>query len=697
MKSVFALDIGTRKVAGLIGTFEDEVLTVVDYEAIEHPVRSMVDGQIHDIKSVARIIEKVKKNLEDRNDTVLEEVAVAVAGRFLKTQIVEAAMKVPNRPIDERILKELEARALENVNFASDSTTKLYCAGYSVLEYKLDGFWIKNPLGHRGEELYTKLIVAMLPNQVIDAMINALHLAGLRCSFLTLEPMAVLEIALPDELRFLNVALVDIGAGTSDIAIAKAGSVLGYDMVPLAGDEVTEAIARHYLLDFKTAETLKRNIESLQFMEVRNITGETILVERSEFERVIEPTVTEIAGSIAERIEALNLGNPSAVLLVGGGAKLSSLRTKLAERLKLPKERVALKSVEELEAVRSIKEGFVGSEYVTLAGIAYMKAKELGSVYDVVRLNGEDVRVLRLNKNPTVLQLLTQAGYSLKELIGVVQPPIQYRINGEQKTIHGFVKKKFRVKLNGRECTLHETLKTGDEVVVEPVEMDSVEPPKLKDLIKPVRIFFNENEVFQTLPEVRVNGETVEDLARVVRDGDDILIVWPEKEEIERLLQERLGSVSCTIDGETKRVDRYRLTLQKIEEGESGILYHFEGRETRIKDLLPEPGSVTVKFNGREVKIFQKNHIVLVDGEYVSSDRPLWDGMTLQLPKFEPIVADVLASVEIDLKNLKDYTLTLNGKPASFLDRIKDGDELSFVARSKGLDESEAPSEPPVQ
>ncbi|KAF2958728.1 cell division protein FtsA [Thermotoga sp. Ku-13t] len=697
MKSVFALDIGTRKVAGLIGMFEDEVLTVVDYEAIEHPVRSMLDGQIHDIKSVARIIEKVKKNLENRNDTVLEEVAVAVAGRFLKTQIVEATMKIPNRPIDEKILKELEAQALENVNFASDSTSRLYCAGYSVLEYKLDGFWIKNPLGHRGEELYTKLIVAMLPNQVIDAMISALHLAGLRCSFLTLEPMAVFEIALPDELRFLNVALVDIGAGTSDIAIAKAGTVLGYDMVPLAGDEVTEAIARHYLLDFKTAETLKRNIESLQFMEVRNITGETIFVERSEFERVIEPTVTEIAESIAERIEALNLGNPSAVLLVGGGAKLSSLRAKLAERLKLPKERVALRSVEELETVRSIKEGFVGSEYVTLAGIAYMKAKELGSVYDVARLNGEEVRVLRLNKNPTVLQLLTQAGYSLKELIGVVQPPVQYRVNGEEKMVQGFVKKKFRVKLNGRECALHETLKTGDEVVVEPVEVGNVELPRLKDLIKPIRVFFNGNEVFQTLPEVHVNGKKVEDLERVIRDGDDILIAWPKKEEIEQLLKEKLGSVSCTIDGETKRVDRYRLALQKIEEGESEILYYFEGGETRIKDLLPEPGSVTVKFNGRELKIFQKNHIVLVDGEYVSSDRPLWDGMKLQLSKFEPIVADVLASVEIDLKNLKDYTLTLNGKPASFLDRIKDGDELNFVARSKSLDEPKAPSEPAVQ
>lgn len=318
MKSVFALDVGTRKVAGLIGTFEDEVLTVVDYESMEHPVRSMLDGQIHDIKNVARIIEKIKKNLENRNDTTLEDVAVAVAGRFLKTQILEASTKVPTGLVDERVLKELEARALAEVSFSDDSGARLYCAGYSVLEYKLDGLWIKNPLGHRGDELYTKLIVAMLPNQVIDAMISALHLAGLRCSFLTLEPMAALEVALPDELRFLNIALVDIGAGTSDIAIAKAGTVLGYDMVALAGDEITEAIAKHYLLDFRTAELLKRSIGPMQSIEVKNLTGETILVERPELERIIEPVVTQIVDSIAQRIEALNLGKPSAVLLVGG-------------------------------------------------------------------------------------------------------------------------------------------------------------------------------------------------------------------------------------------------------------------------------------------------------------------------------------------------------------------------------------------
>jgi len=694
MKSVFALDVGTRKVAGLIGTFEDEVLTVVDYESMEHPVRSMLDGQIHDIGSVARIVEKIKKNLESRNDTMLEEVAVAVAGRYLKTQIVEASTKVPTGVVDEKILKELEARALAQISFSDESGVNLYCAGYSVLEYKLDGFWIKNPLGHRGDELYTKLIVAMLPNQVIDAMISALHLAGLRCSFLTLEPMAALEVALPDDLRFLNIALVDIGAGTSDIAIAKGGTVLGYDMVALAGDEITEAIAKHYLLDFKTAEMLKRKIESTQTIEVNNLTGETILVERSQLERIIDPIVTQIAENIAQRIEALNLGKPSAVLLVGGGAKLSLLRERIAEVLKLPKERVALKSVEEFERIKSIKEGFVGSEFVTLAGIAYMKAKELGSIYDVVRLNGEEVRLLNFGRAPTVLQLLTQSGYSIRDLIGEVRPSFVYTLNGEARLVRGSIRKKYRVRINGRECALHETLKTGDEVEVEFLEGETPESPMLKDLVKPVRVFLNGSEIFEILPTVLVNGQNVADLERFVSDGDDIVVSWPKKEEIEQLLNEKVGLVKCTVNGEIKVVPRFKLTLQRFEETEQGFFYHFEGVEMKVKDLLAQPLSVRVKFNGRQIEITQKNHMVMVNGEYVSSDRVLSDGMSIQLPRFEPIVADVLACVEINTRNLKDYRITLNGREASFVDPIKEGDEIEFIASPKVLDEPEKSSEP---
>jgi pSer/pThr/pTyr-binding forkhead associated (FHA) protein len=100
-----------------------------------------------------------------------------------------------------------------------------------------------------------------------------------------------------------------------------------------------------------------------------------------------------------------------------------------------------------------------------------------------------------------------------------------------------------------------------------------------------------------------------------------------------------------------------------------------------------------VKFNGRQIEIIQKNHTVLVDGEYVSSDRTLSDGMKIQLPQFAPIVADVLAGVEIDTRNLRDYKIKLNGREASFVDPVTEGDEVEFIASSKVLDETKGASE----
>ena len=77
---------------------------------------------------------------------------------------------------------------------------------------------------------------------------------------LTLEPIAAINVLIPPSMRRLNVALVDIGAGTSDIAITDSGTVIAYGMVPIAGDEVTEAISDQYLLDFPMAEKAKREL-----------------------------------------------------------------------------------------------------------------------------------------------------------------------------------------------------------------------------------------------------------------------------------------------------------------------------------------------------------------------------------------------------------------------------------------------------
>ena len=92
----------------------------------------------------------------------------------------------------------------------------------------------------------------------MESLLSALKRANLEMEALTLEPIAAINVLIPPTMRRLNVALVDIGAGTSDIAITDYGTVVAYGMVPNAGDEITEALSDLYLLDFHQAEKAKR-------------------------------------------------------------------------------------------------------------------------------------------------------------------------------------------------------------------------------------------------------------------------------------------------------------------------------------------------------------------------------------------------------------------------------------------------------
>src|SRR5690606_19782651 len=114
----------------------------------------------------------------------------------------------------------------------------------------------------------------------------------------------------PKNLRLLNIALVDIGAGTSDIAISSKDTVSSYGMVPQAGDEVTEAIVQEYLVDFNTAENIKRQINLGKEITYIDVLGLENTIQADDVRKVIKPIVSKIAEGISTKIIELN-GNKS--------------------------------------------------------------------------------------------------------------------------------------------------------------------------------------------------------------------------------------------------------------------------------------------------------------------------------------------------------------------------------------------------
>jgi cell division protein FtsA len=280
---IFALDIGTRSIVGLVMQETHKGLEIIAFDHLEHQNRAMVDGQIHDIEEVAKGIKIVKEKIETKIGQTLNQVAVAAAGRALRT----VRLKVNNdlgdyKEIHRDDILRLELQAVQEAQGKLAVTEKLeaeeslnyHCVGYSVVNYELDGFKIGNLYSQKGKNMGVEIIATFLPRVVVDSLFAALNRVDLEMISLTLEPIAASAVVVPPSMRQLNIALVDIGAGTSDIAITDDGSIVGYGMVPVAGDEITEKISQQYLVDFYQAENIKKsllNLEEITFSDVLGI------------------------------------------------------------------------------------------------------------------------------------------------------------------------------------------------------------------------------------------------------------------------------------------------------------------------------------------------------------------------------------------------------------------------------------------
>ena len=677
---IFALDVGTRKVAGLIADADEDKVKVYDIEVMEHEKRAMIDGAIHDVEKVARVVERVKKNLEERNEIQLKKVAVALAGRFLKTITTEAQLDVSE--IDEITLEDVlslemsaVSKAMENVN-----PDEMFCVGYSVLSYELDGAWMMKLEGHRGKTAKVKVISAFLPVQVVDAMNAVLKRVGLEMAHMTLEPIAAIEVAVPDEVRLLNVALVDVGAGTSDIAISNDGAVVAYGMVPKAGDEITEAISKSFLLDFNVAEFIKRNIESNRSFKVKDILDNEREISVEEVVEVIDPVIEDITSEIASTIVELNGGSPKAVMVVGGGARVPGFIEKLREKLDLPVGRVSLKGVENLPNIEDYTGRLSGSDLVTPVGIAKSALLGKGGIFSKVYVNGVPIKLIGLSGKYTVMQVLLQAGYDMKDVIGRVSPSIVYEVNGKVKS---FKKGRERViiKVNGEEATTRTVVSHNDRITLEKIVEEQTEVPKIEDVVEKVRVKISDKAV-EIIPEVFVNGDLADPQSEI-KDGDKI--DYNTLVPVKKIRSDLSGGFVVYVNGEPKMVrsdvkifsDGRELFDDEFvrvgEEIEATFVNH-----PKVKDVVPEGESITVRFNGQILRIPVVEYEVMSDGKVLKLDDEIYDGMKIVVStkKVVPIVATVLSMV--DLPPMRKYRILKNGREASFAEPVMDGDEIKL-------------------
>ncbi|MBP2071817.1 cell division protein FtsA [Thermoanaerobacterium butyriciformans] len=517
---IFSLDIGTRVVVGIVGVAENDKLKILAVEQMEHRDRVMFDGQIHDIEKVSSVACKIKEKLEKKLGVSLKNVSLAAAGRSLKTKIVRV-----EKSIDENYIikdSDIDNLVLSALNTAKEEishegyTVKYHMVGYSITSFYLDGLPITNLKDHTGREISVEIIATFLPYDVVESLYSVAKKADLNVTYLTLEPIAAIGVAIMPQIRMLNIALIDIGAGTSDIAISKEGNIIAYSMVPFAGDEVTETIQQHFLTDFNTAEKIKTT--SKKEVKFKDVIGIEHKVSRTDVLKIIEPVVKNLSKKICDEILKYNGKSPSAVFLVGGSSNLPNIAEEIAKNLSIPLERVSVRDASSINVVEYKSKKLKGPEYITPIGIAYSSMIDRKKDFITIYFNDEKLELLNV-KEMTIMDVLLKTNFDSKKLIARPGKNLSFTLNGKNIVIDGEVGIPAKILKNGIASNLKSKVENGDKIVV----VSGINGKDASITVKELKDKYGASKI-------TVNGSIVDD-DYIVKNGDDVKIIVENQEE----------------------------------------------------------------------------------------------------------------------------------------------------------------------
>lgn len=595
-QTVFALDIGTRSIIGMVGTVENEKVRIIAIEKEEHTERAMIDGQIENIDKVAALAGKVKQRLESKLHFKLERVCVAAAGRALRTKRAEFEMELPGTDlIDDEVISRLEAGAISKAEEAFDAENRavedgrrFYLVGYTVCQYYLDKYMISSLKDHRGKSVKVDLIATFLPSEVVESLYTTMNKIGLEVASITLEPIAAINAAIPANLRLLNLVMVDIGAGTSDIAACTDGSVTGYTMATVAGDEVTETLMKEYLVDFQMAESMKAQADQQEEIAFTDILGFEQSVSREELLECIQDTMDLLCREIAEKILEINGNAPSALFLAGGGSKLTGVKDGLTAALQMDAKRVAIAGNNFRTSAFSDEYDLNNPEYATPLGIVVSSGLNLINASFRVILNGRPANLFR-SGSFTALNLLMMNGFSFLDIMGRSGANLVVTVNGKRKVFYGTPVEPATLFINQKEGRLSEIIKAGDEIDFTPAVSGVSARACLGDI-----------DGAADAVELTLNGMSA-DLETQLKMGDVIVMRKPgEEAEPEETAEAAKASGEIGETQEAAMPERAART-EKVPEAEKAAVPVVEGtagpeRVTKVeRTAVPERASEVEK------------------------------------------------------------------------------------------------------
>lgn len=704
---VFGLDIGTRSIVGIVGYREGEQFHVLAQYTKEHETRAMLDGQIHDISKVSETIRHVKEELEKRLDKKLKSVCIAAAGRVLRTVTTNVVYTYPSeREVIREDIYALDTmgveKAFEEFMASNDSDIQFYCVGYTPIRYYLNGYTISNLIGHKAKNIGVDLIATFLPDDVVDGLYKAVNGAGLQVANLTLEPIAAIRVAIPEKFRLLNLALVDVGAGTSDISITKEGTVTAYGMIPVAGDSLTNAIVQNCLVEFDTAEYIKKAITNQDVVEFTDILGLPQTITREDVKNLLQPHIDNMAKQVADCIKELNGEKAvSAVFVVGGGGVVPGYTEALAKELDVAKERVAIRGQEVMQSIAFQNEDAVkDSLMVTPIGIC-LSYYEQNNNFIFVQFNEERVKLYD-NGKLMVVDAAIAAGFANEDLFPKRGKSLVFTVDGKSRMQRGLPGEAAVITVNHKEADIHTKIVNGDKVIVKPStvgESGGIILEKLPELHEKVKVQVNGSEIILD-KFAMVNGSR-QLTSYQVQDGDMIEIAgWYTVEQLAELADVSMdGGMTVLVNdvpakADTKVYNDFTVTFvpktesKEVEDNWENLPEDVVEESDEVTDLKTEAiEEEKPKTGEQESDAKQRN--TEPESEPSSSGEDKADDCMVVMVNKQPIVmrgkkeyifVDVFDYINFDLRESggRNIVTLINGRPAQYMETLTEGDVIDI-------------------
>lgn len=343
---IAGLDIGSNAIRLVVGqrVGQDQEARLQIVAAIDVPARGISKGVINSIEDAVSAVSSCLEKAERMIGAPIEQSWIGISGHHIYSQYSKGVVAVSKS--DGEITRDDIDRAIEAAQTVATPPN------YEILHVIPKSFsiddqsGIKDPLGMSGVRLEVDVQIIQGLRSQIKNLTKAVYRTGLDIEDLVLSILASAEVLLTSRQQELGVALINIGATTTSLAVFEEGDLIHVAVIPIGSDHITSDIAIGLRTSIDVAERVKveygicvsKEVSKKDEINLKDVDGEDVMVSKRYISEIIDARVEEIFDKVDEELKKIDKSGmlPAGVVLTGGGSRLGKIVEVAKNRLRLP-------------------------------------------------------------------------------------------------------------------------------------------------------------------------------------------------------------------------------------------------------------------------------------------------------------------------------------------------------------------------